>query len=308
MTDSEDLWRPRNPQQGQEQSAWQAQQYDPNAHEQRLQPPQQSPRPPQDQQWWREEEGRQIHRLPPSYPPPPRYGQQPGWDQPPQQPYPQQQPYPGQPQYTPGPPPLQGRPRKGHAIRNILAGVGGLVVVIVGISVAVNGGHSVKTSGTTGATGTTGTSGQTAAAAQAPATARVGSAITLSGNDSGEKMAVTVTKVISSASPSDEFTSPPAGDRLYAVQFRLDDTGSAAYSDAPSNGAAVVDSSGQSYESSITDTAAGCTSFPGTENIAPGASGLGCIVFEVPEAAKITGVQFTLDSGMGPQTGQWDVG
>jgi len=49
-------------------------------------------------------------------------------------------------------------------------------------------------------------------------------------------------------------------------------------------------------------------SFPATENIAPGATGLGCIVFEVPEKAKITGVQYTLESGMGPQTGQWDVG
>ena len=248
---------------------WQPQQYDPAYHQQRLgggRPPS----PPQGQTW-----------------PQPGYGQQ--------------QPYPGQPQYAPGPPP-QGRRRKRHVVRNVLAGVGGLVVVIIGISVAANGGHSVKTAGTTG------TSGQTAAAAQAPATARVGSAITLSGNDSGEKMAVTVTKVISSVSPGDEFTSAPAGDRLYAVQFRLDDTGSAAYSDSPSNGAAVVDSSGQSYQSSMTDTAAGCTSFPATENIAPGASGLGCIVFEVPKAAKITGVQFTLDSGMGPQTGQWDVG
>jgi hypothetical protein len=226
----------------------------------------------------------------------------PGYQEPPPPGYVQPQPYPGQPQYAPGPPP-QRRPRRNHTARNILAGLGGLVVVIIAISVAANGGHTVKTSGTAGA------SGQTAAAAvQAPATARIGSAITLSGNDSGEKTAVTVTKVIASASPGDEFTSAPAGDRLYAVQFRLDDTGSAAYSDAPSNGAAVVDSSGQSYQASITDTASGCASFPGTENIAPGASGLGCIVFDVPKAAKITGVQFTLDSGMGPQTGQWDVG
>lgn len=90
------------------------------------------------------------------------------------------------------------------------------------------------------------------------------------------------------------------------MQFRLKDTGSAAYSDAPSNGAAVVDSEGQSYEAGL-DNAAGCQSFPGTENIAPGSSGLGCIVFEVPKAAKIVSVQFTLDSGLGPQTGQWDV-
>ena len=78
--------------------------------------------------------------------------------------------------------------------------------------------------------------------------------------------------------------------------------------EARKNGAAVVDSSGQSYQSALADTAAGCTSFPGTENIAPGSSGLGCIVFEVPKAAKIVSVQFTLDSGMGPETGQWNVG
>jgi hypothetical protein len=95
--------------------------------------------------------------------------------------------------------------------------------------------------------------------------------------------------------------------RLYAVQFRLTDTSSAAYSDSPSNGAQVVDSAGQSYQASIVGNVSGCQSFPGDENIAPGRSGLGCIVFEVPVKAAITTVQFTLDSGMGPQTGQWDV-
>jgi hypothetical protein len=54
-------------------------------------------------------------------------------------------------------------------------------------------------------------------------------------------------------------------------------------------------------------TSPGCQSFPGTENIAAGSTGLGCVVFEVPTTARITKVQFTLDSGMGPQTGQWNV-
>jgi Host cell surface-exposed lipoprotein len=136
MTDSEDFWRPWNPQQGpgqqyqQEQQGWQPKQYDPNAHQQRLQPPQQSPRPPQDQQWWREEEERQTHRLPPSYPPPPQYGQQPGWDQPPQQPYPQQQP----PQ--PGPP--SPRRRKSwpgqHKLLSGLIAAGAIVIIAVATS------------------------------------------------------------------------------------------------------------------------------------------------------------------------------
>ena len=130
--------------------------------------------------------------------------------------------------------------------------------------------------------------------------------ITLTGNSSGEKMAVAVTKIISHAPPASDLDAPLSGKRLYAVQFRLDDTGSAAYSDSPSNGAAVVDSAGQSYQSSF-ESAARCESFPGSENIAAGDKGLGCIVFEVPVEAKITKVQFTLDSGLGPQTGQWAV-
>jgi Domain of unknown function (DUF4352) len=139
-------------------------------------------------------------------------------------------------------------------------------------------------------------------------TAGIGSAITLNGNGTGEAMSVTVVKVMADAKPGGTIsTGPQSGDRLYAVQFRLKDTGSAAYSDSPSNGATVTDSSGQSYQSSL-DTVAGCQAFADTENIAPGGSGLGCIVFEVPKAAKITGIQFTLDSGMGPDTGQWKIG
>jgi hypothetical protein len=319
MTDSQNWGQaPQYPPQGYGQQnpqdqPWQPRQYDPAYHQQRI-GGSQPPTPPQGQPWSQAGYGQQSYPGQPQYAPGRQpqagYGQQPYPGQPQYAPESQaqagygQQPYPAQPQYAPELQP-QGRRRNRHTVRNVLGGLGGIVVAVIVISIAASGGHSVKTS-STGTSGT-GTSGQ-AAAAQGPATARIGSAITLSGFDSGEQMAVTVMKVISHASPGDEFTSAPAGDRLYAVQFRLDDTGSAAYSDSPSNGAEVVDSSGQSYEASIADTASGCTSFPATENIATGASGLGCIVFEVPEAAKITGVQFTLDSGMGPQTGQWDVG
>lgn len=117
---------------------------------------------------------------------------------------------------------------------------------------------------------------------------------------------MTVVKVISHALGSDEFNTPDPGNRFYAVQFRLTDKGSVAYSDSPSNGAQVVDSTGQSYQSDIF-TVARCQSFPGTENIAVGSTGLGCVVFQVPKQAKITEVQFTLDSGFANQTGQWKV-
>jgi len=207
-----------------------------------------------------------------------------------------------QPGYQQQPPPgyqnpWQQQPRRrrrtGRAIFVLVVGIiGGIIAVVVASN---SGDHTIST---------TGTGGDSAAAATK--TAGIGSAITLAGDDNGEQMSVTVTKVITTAAPADDFSAAPAGDRLYAVQFRLRDTGSEAYSDAPDNSAAVVDANGQSYQSAI-DNATGCPSFGGTENIAPGSSGLGCVVFEVPKAAKITEVQFTLDSGMGPQTGQWTV-
>lgn len=287
MTDGQDYgWQTPQGygQQNGDDQPWHANQYDPGIHRQRIggpqppYPPQGAPQPPYPQ------EGGQWQQ--PGYGPP-GYGPQ---------------PYPSQPYYAPGPP--QSTRRGRHTVRNVLAGVGGLVIVIVAISIATSAGHSVQT---TGSTPTTSTPGGSTPSGKAPETAGIGSAITLSGNSSGEQVAVTVTKVVNSAQPSDEFNTAPAGDRLYAVQFRLRDSGSAAYSDSPSNGAAVVDSAGQSYQSGF-ETVAGCQSFPGSENIASGASGLGCIVFEVPESAKITEVQFTLDSGFGPQTGQWNVG
>lgn len=281
MTDSEDLWRPQQGygRQNPQEPPWQAQPYDPAAHAQRIGSGQ----------------------------------QQEPWQQ-----YPQQQPPYGyqQPQYPPPGPPWQQPPtrRKRHLGRKIAGGIAGLILVIIVISVAANnGGHTVNTTGTTpttgtGATGTATPTGANPAAAKAPKKAGIGSAITLAGNDGGEQVSATLVKVIGSALPdSSGFDDAPSGDRYYAAQFRIADTGSAAYSDSPVNGAQVVDSAGQSYDASLFDTVNGCVSFPAKENIAPGSSGMGCIVFEVPKSAKIVSVQFTLDSGFGPQTGQWDV-
>ena len=250
---------------------------------------------------------------------PPQQGQ----PYPPQQQYPQQ-PYPPQQQYPPGypppgyppsgypstgyPPPGYQRPkswpRRHPILTSVIALLGFFVIIGVIAGIAGTADHTV-TSGTAVQSASS-PSGTASASSPASSAARVGSTITLGGNDAGEKMKVTVIRVISHAQPGDEISSPDPGKRFYAVQFRLHDTGTAAYSDSPSNGAAVVDASGQSYQSTIYDVAE-CQSFPGTENIAAGDTGLGCVVFQVPVSAKITKVQFTLNSGFGPDTGQWDV-
>ena len=41
--------------------------------------------------------------------------------------------------------------------------------------------------------------------------------------------------------------------------------------------------------------------------IAPGDKRVGYISFEVPDGTKLTQFQFTLDSGFGPDTGQWEL-
>jgi Domain of unknown function (DUF4352) len=181
-----------------------------------------------------------------------------------------------------------------------------LGAVTVALASACGASHTVKTEGDTGMTTAT-TAARTTTSKTPVSEAKVGTRIALAGNDNGEKMTVTVTKVVPTARGANEFETPSGGHRFYAVQFRLINTGTAAYSDSPSNGAAVVDSKGQSYDSTFGEVR-GCHAFPAQENIAPGNSGLGCVVFEVPKGAKIKGVQFTLDSGFGPDTGQWSVG
>ena len=197
------------------------------------------------------------------------------------------------------------RPRRERdKARHIFGGTGAAIVAIIAIAViasACDSGHAVTTSGSSAAPASS------AARASSTPAATVGSTLALTGAGADEHMAVTVTKVYLHAKPASEGDGPGPGDRLVAVQFRLLDTGSGFYSDVPSQGALVFDASGQSYFPSQNDTA-NCPAFPGRENIAPGQSGLGCIVFQVPQAAVVTEVQFGLDGGMAPEAGQWDVG
>jgi hypothetical protein len=147
------------------------------------------------------------------------------------------------------------------------------------------------------------------ATSSAPAqrTAGVGSTITLKGSGDGEQVATTLVTVVDPAPPADEYSTPGAGNRLVAVQFRLRNTGTAPYDDSPANGAKVLDAQGHQFESSFLDTKAG-PSLPSQTRVAPGGTALGYITFEVPKTAKITGVQFGLNSGLADQTGEWTLG
>ncbi len=154
-----------------------------------------------------------------------------------------------------------------------------------------------------------GASGAASGAARGGAVvAHLGQPIDLTGAGSGEKARVVAVKVVDPARATDEFSTPDAGKRYVGVQFRITDTGAAAYSDSPSNGATAIDASGQQYSAEMADpkTSAG-EAFPAATSIAPGDSALGVVVFQIPTGAKVVKVQFGMDSGMSGHTAQWNV-
>jgi hypothetical protein len=140
--------------------------------------------------------------------------------------------------------------------------------------------------------------------ASAPTTASVGDTLDIRGAQAGESLAVTVVQVVDPARATDDFSTPDAGKRFVAVQFRLKNTGTAVYSDSPGNGARLVDTQGQQFDATVEDTAAG-PAFPGSVTLAGGDTGLGFVTFEIPTASKAAKVQFAMNSGFANDTGQW---
>lgn len=210
--------------------------------------------------------------------------------------------------------PYQPAPKKKrHVLRWIFLAVVLVIVVIIIAAVASSGGKkNVATTGTVATSGTQTTAGAGTTAASAKASkavvpAHVGTTINLkNGGAEPEQLAVTLVKVLNNAPPADEFSTPDPGNVYYAVQYRLVNTGTAAYSDSPSNGAVVVDAKGQQFQADIaSDTKAG-PSFPGAVTIIPGGNALGWITFEVPAGTVVTASQFALQSGFG-STGQWSI-
>jgi uncharacterized protein DUF4352 len=136
-------------------------------------------------------------------------------------------------------------------------------------------------------------------------TASFGSAIKLAGISSGEQVTVTPVRVINAATASDPLFGPAAGERYYAVQFRFDNTGRVPYSPTPALEATVIDTAGKSYTGDTFVTVRDCPLLSDSASIAPGASVTGCVLFDVPSAATIRDITYTLDTGLGPQTGRW---
>ncbi|MEU9607961.1 DUF4352 domain-containing protein [Streptomyces sp. NPDC048057] len=137
--------------------------------------------------------------------------------------------------------------------------------------------------------------------------AKVGDAITITGQSDGEQVQVTLKKVADPAKSADEFFKPDAGKRWVGAQFEIVNTGTADYDDSPGNGSQIADAQGQRFETTFAEITAG-PSMTSSAKVKPGAKVLGWLVYEVPKGAKLASIQFSMNSGFADETAEWKLG
>lgn len=135
-----------------------------------------------------------------------------------------------------------------------------------------------------------------------------GETVSLAGNEPGQRLDVTLVRVVDPASPADaeQGPAPDASTRLLAVRFRLVNTGSADYKDSPAPAAHMLDTAGKRFSGLNSPTTAG-ESFPDTVTLRPGGSAEGLVTFRLPQDATPAAVQFALNGGLADDVGQWSL-
>ncbi|MEV0116788.1 DUF4352 domain-containing protein [Streptomyces sp. NPDC050844] len=133
----------------------------------------------------------------------------------------------------------------------------------------------------------------------------IGATLSLERNTRGERLDVTVLKVVDPARTTNQIFAPEPGNRFVAVQFQLKNTGEAPYKDSPVNGAVLVDADGQHFDAALFAKTSAGPSFPASVSISPGDTARGFITFELPDAAKPVQVQSAMNSGFSDDVGEW---
>jgi hypothetical protein len=172
------------------------------------------------------------------------------------------------------------------------------------VPAAAGCGSSSTSSGGTSASGGSSGGGTTASAKAggAPKKLKLGTETTLKGLDGSMKVKV-LRFVDPMANPATE--RPRAGRRFVGVYMKLTNIGTKRYKDAPLNGSRLVTDLPKAANPTIL-VSGKCTSKAGTDlKIAAGESWTGCLPFQVKRKAKVKGIQFRLNSGYGPETGEW---
>lgn len=158
-----------------------------------------------------------------------------------------------------------------------------------------------------GTTTSTTTPVQTKSAGATPAAvkATVGDTLNITGNGS-DKLAVTLvgTKRLPEVKAYGTVMHPA----LYGVNLTVKNLGTAVYDDSITNCVTVVDAKDQSHSAEIAvsgSSGATLTGLLDSVKIAPGDRRSGWVFVDMPKKTPARTLQFTADSGMGPQVGEW---
>jgi len=175
----------------------------------------------------------------------------------------------------------------------------GTIATLSALALAGCGGGEEAASGGGGGTATTTTK---AAGTDGPTKVAMGEETTLTGLKGDMK--VRVTKIVDPL-PNPETERPKAGRRFVGVQVTLTNVGKEAYRDAPLNGSMLVTDLPKAANPTIL-IGGRCTSKLGTKLRMPaGTKKSLCLPFQVKKKAKISAFRFRLNSGFGPETGEW---
>jgi Domain of unknown function (DUF4352) len=120
-----------------------------------------------------------------------------------------------------------------------------------------------------------------------------------------QHLRITLLGWTSSTRGSDAYDTPAAGKKYLAVKLRITNLSSKTYSDAPTNGATLQDTSHRSYDAAFGGPE---PSLQGSVRILPHDWEVGWITFEVPMTVKPRLFAYTLDSGFADEatgTGVW---
>jgi Domain of unknown function (DUF4352) len=175
-----------------------------------------------------------------------------------------------------------------------------------GAALALIGAGSVTACGA-GATVSQPSTAEASTSAPAAAAAHVGATLTLNGTGQGEKLQVTLVRMVDPAPPANQYEPVPAGMRELAMEIRYKNVGSTAYNQSILTDVTAQDAASHSYTPDLAfDTSAG-PGFPNdVVNIAPGESADGFLSFQVPQATMLVKVKLGLDYGFGTaDTGEW---
>jgi hypothetical protein len=137
----------------------------------------------------------------------------------------------------------------------------------------------------------------------------LGQEITVRGENPGERVTVTFTKVVDPACAVGGSSYLDYGMKYVGLYLRIVNSGSATYGDSLSNCTSGVTSSGQEIGSWVHPVLSeGSPRLLRHIDLKPGDDATGYVVIEIPAGAHLTQINFTADSGFGNDTAGWRVG